>query len=125
MRQKKGKVVITSSTAGDEGQSTLAAYCVSKAGLNALTRVLCSEWGPYNITVNAVAPGMIRTPMIKPFEADPAVIAHSISLVPLGRLGEPREVALLALFLASDASSYISGQVFTIDGGARGRGTGI
>ncbi len=125
MKQKRGKVVITSSTAGDEGQSTLAAYCVSKAGLNSLTRVLCSEWGPYNVTVNAIAPGMIRTPMIKPFEADPAVINHSISLVPLGRLGTPREVALLALFLASDASSYISGQVFTIDGGARGRGTGI
>jgi NAD(P)-dependent dehydrogenase (short-subunit alcohol dehydrogenase family) len=125
MRQKRGKVVITSSTAGDEGQSTLAAYCVSKAGLNSLTRVLCSEWGPYNITVNAVAPGMIRTEMIKPFEADPAIINHSISLVPLGRLGEPREVALLVLFLASDASSYLSGQVFTIDGGARGRGTGI
>jgi len=125
MRQKKGKVVITSSTAGTEGQSTLSAYCVSKAGLNSLTRCLASEWGAFNITVNAIAPGMIRTDMIKPFEADPAVIAHSISLVPLGRLGEPREVALLALFLASDASSYISGQVFTIDGGAQGRGTGI
>jgi NAD(P)-dependent dehydrogenase (short-subunit alcohol dehydrogenase family) len=125
MRQKKGKVVFTSSTAGDEGQSTLAAYCVSKGGLNSLTRVLCSEWGPYNITVNAIAPGMVRTNMIKQFEADPAVINHSISLVPLGRLGTPREVALLVLFLSSDASSYLSGQVFTIDGGARGRGTGI
>jgi NAD(P)-dependent dehydrogenase (short-subunit alcohol dehydrogenase family) len=125
MRQKKGKVVFTSSTAGDEGQSTLAAYCVSKGGLNSLTRVLCSEWGPYNITVNAIAPGMVRTDMIKQFEADPSVINHSISLVPLGRLGTPREVALLVLFLSSDASSYLSGQVFTIDGGARGRGTGI
>ena len=125
MKQKRGKVVITSSTAGTEGQSSLSAYCVSKAGLNSLTRCLASEWGAFNITVNAIAPGMIRTDMIKPFEADPAVIAHSISLVPLGRLGEPREVALLALFLASDASSYISGQVFTIDGGAQGRGTGI
>jgi len=125
MKQKRGKVVITSSTAADEGQSYLSAYCVSKAGLNSLTRCLASEWGQFNITVNAIAPGMIRTDMIKPFEADPAIIDHSISLVPLGRLGEPREVALLALFLASDASSYISGQVFTIDGGARGRGTGI
>jgi NAD(P)-dependent dehydrogenase (short-subunit alcohol dehydrogenase family) len=125
MKQKKGKVVITSSTAGDEGQSSLSAYCVSKAGLNSLTRCLASEWGQFNITVNAIAPGMIRTDMIKPFEADPAIINHSISLVPLGRLGEPREVALLALFLASPASDYISGQVFTIDGGARGRGTGI
>jgi NAD(P)-dependent dehydrogenase (short-subunit alcohol dehydrogenase family) len=125
MKQKKGKVVITSSTAGDEGQNFLSAYCVSKAGLNSLTRCLASEWGQFNITVNAIAPGMIRTDMIKPFEADPAIIDHSISLVPLGRLGEPREVALLALFLASPASDYISGQVFTIDGGARGRGTGI
>jgi NAD(P)-dependent dehydrogenase (short-subunit alcohol dehydrogenase family) len=125
MKQRKGKVVITSSTAGDEGQNFLSAYCVSKAGLNSLTRCLASEWGQFNITVNAIAPGMIRTDMIKPFEADPAIIDHSISLVPLGRLGEPREVALLALFLASEASSYISGQVFTIDGGARGRGTGI
>ena len=125
MKQRKGKVVITSSTAGEEGQNFLSAYCVSKAGLNSLTRCLASEWGAFNITVNAVAPGMIRTDMIKPFEADPAIINHSISLVPLGRLGEPREVALLALFLASDASSYISGQVFTIDGGAQGRGTGI
>jgi NAD(P)-dependent dehydrogenase (short-subunit alcohol dehydrogenase family) len=125
MKQKKGKVVITSSTAGDEGQNFLSAYCVSKAGLNSLTRCLASEWGQFNITVNAIAPGMIRTDMIKPFEADPAIINHSISLVPLGRLGEPREVALLALFLASPASDYISGQVFTIDGGARGRGTGI
>jgi NAD(P)-dependent dehydrogenase (short-subunit alcohol dehydrogenase family) len=125
MKRRQGKVVITSSTAGDEGQSFLSAYCVSKAGLNSLTRCLASEWGQFNITVNAIAPGMIRTDMIKPFEADPAIINHSISLVPLGRLGEPREVALLALFLASEASSYISGQVFTIDGGARGRGTGI
>ena len=125
MKQKKGKVVITSSTAAEEGQNFLSAYCVSKAGLNSLTRCLASEWGAFNITVNAIAPGMIRTDMIKPFEADPAIIDHSISLVPLGRLGEPREVALLALFLASRASDYISGQVFTIDGGARGRGTGI
>jgi NAD(P)-dependent dehydrogenase (short-subunit alcohol dehydrogenase family) len=125
MKHKSGKVVITSSTAADEGQNFLSAYCVSKAGLNSLTRCLASEWGQFNITVNAIAPGMIRTDMIKPFEADPAIINHSISLVPLGRLGEPREVALLALFLASGASSYISGQVFTIDGGARGRGTGI
>ena len=125
MKQRKGKVVITSSTASFEGQNFLSAYCVSKAGLNSLTRCLASEWGQFNITVNAIAPGMIRTDMIKPFEADPAIINATLGLIPLGRLGEPREVALLALFLASEASDYISGQVFTIDGGARGRGTGI
>jgi NAD(P)-dependent dehydrogenase (short-subunit alcohol dehydrogenase family) len=125
MKQRKGKVVITSSTASFEGQNFLSAYCVSKAGLNSLTRCLASEWGQFNITVNAIAPGMIRTDMIKPFEADPAIINATLGLIPLGRLGEPRDVALLALFLASEASDYISGQIFTIDGGARGRGTGI
>jgi NAD(P)-dependent dehydrogenase (short-subunit alcohol dehydrogenase family) len=125
MKRKRGKVVIVSSTAGDEGQNFLAAYCVSKAGLNSLTRCLASEWGQYNITVNAIAPGMIRTDMIEPFLKEEKLIQESVGLVPLGRLGEPREVALLALFLSSSASDYISGQVFTIDGGARGRGTGI
>jgi NAD(P)-dependent dehydrogenase (short-subunit alcohol dehydrogenase family) len=125
MKQKKGKVVLVSSTAGDEGQNFLSAYCVSKAGLNSLTRCLASEWGQYNITVNAIAPGMIKTDMIEPFLKEEKLIQESLSLIPLGRIGEPREVALLALFLASGASDYISGQVFTVDGGARGRGTGI
>jgi NAD(P)-dependent dehydrogenase (short-subunit alcohol dehydrogenase family) len=125
MKQNKGKVVIVSSTASEEGQNFLAGYCVSKAGLNSLTRCLASEWGQFNITVNAIAPGMIKTDMIEPFEKEPGIIEATLDLIPLGRLGKPREVALLALFLASSASDYISGQVFTIDGGARGRGTGI
>jgi 2-deoxy-D-gluconate 3-dehydrogenase len=123
--QGYGKVVIVSSTAGDEGQNFLASYCVSKGGLNSLTRVLASEWGKFNITVNAVAPGMIRTDMARPVEEDPELLREVIGLVPLGRMGEPRDVALLVLFLSSAASDYISGQVFTIDGGAKGRGTGI
>jgi NAD(P)-dependent dehydrogenase (short-subunit alcohol dehydrogenase family) len=125
MKQKKGKVVIVSSTAAEEGQNHLSAYCVSKAGLNSLTRCLASEWGQYNITINAIAPGMIKTDMIKPFENDENIIQGTLDLIPLGRLGEAHEVGLLALFLCSGASDYISGQVFTIDGGARGRGTGI
>jgi len=63
--------------------------------------------------------------MIKSFEKDEKIIKGTLNLIPLGRLGEAREVALLALFLCSSASDYISGQVFIIDGGARGRGTGI
>ena len=125
MKQRKGKVVIVSSTAAEEGQNYLSAYCVSKAGLNSLTRCLASEWGTYNININAIAPGMIKTDMIKPFEKDEHIIQGTLDLIPLGRLGEAREVALLALFLCSSASDYISGQIFTIDGGARGRGTGI
>jgi 2-deoxy-D-gluconate 3-dehydrogenase len=125
MKQKRGKVVVVSSTASEEGQNFLSAYCVSKAGLNSLTRCLASEWGQYNITVNAIAPGMIKTDMIKPFEKEQKLINETLGLIPLGRLGNAREVALLALFLVSNASDYISGQVFTIDGGARARGTGI
>jgi NAD(P)-dependent dehydrogenase (short-subunit alcohol dehydrogenase family) len=125
MKKGKGKVVITSSTASEEGQNFLTGYCVSKAGLNSLTRCLASEWGQFGITVNAIAPGMIKTEMIEPFEKEPGLIESTLDLIPLGRLGDPREVALLALFLASGASDYISGQIFTIDGGARGRGTGI
>jgi NAD(P)-dependent dehydrogenase (short-subunit alcohol dehydrogenase family) len=93
--------------------------------LSSLTRCLASEWGQFNVTANAIAPGMIDTDMIGPVKSDPGQLRSVLDLVPLGRLGEPREVALLALFLASPASDYISGQVFTIDGGAMGRGPGI
>ena len=125
IKQRKGKIVITSSTAADQGQTYLSAYCVSKAGLSSLTRCLASEWGQFNVTANAIAPGMIDTDMIGPVKSDPEQLRAILSLIPLGRLGQPRDVALLALFLASPASDYISGQVFTIDGGAMGRGPGI
>jgi NAD(P)-dependent dehydrogenase (short-subunit alcohol dehydrogenase family) len=125
MRQKKGKVVITSATGAEEGFPYLSAYCVSKAGLSEFTRCLAAEWGPFNINVNAVAPGMIITSMSQCWVEDAKIREHLLKLIPLGRLGEPRDVALLALFLASEASDYISGQVFTIDGGAMGQGCGI
>lgn len=125
MRQKKGKVVITSATGAEQGFPYLSAYCVSKAGLSELTRCLAAEWGPLNINVNAIAPGMIRTSMIQPWIQDDKMRKDLLKLIPLGRLGEPRDIALLVLFLASEASDYISGQVFTIDGGAMGQGCGI
>jgi 2-deoxy-D-gluconate 3-dehydrogenase len=125
IKQRKGKVVITSSTAAEEGSNYFSIYCVSKAGLSSFTRCLASEWGQFNITVNATAPGMIDTELVRPIVKDPANMQGVIDIVPLGRMGEPREVALLVLFLASEASSYISGQIITIDGGAMGRGCGI
>jgi NAD(P)-dependent dehydrogenase (short-subunit alcohol dehydrogenase family) len=125
IKQRKGKVVITSSTAAEEGSNYFSAYCVSKAGLSAFTRCLASEWGQFNITVNATAPGMINTDMIGHVVKNPAVMQDTIDIIPLGRLGEPREVAFLVLFLASKASDYITGQIITIDGGAMGRGPGI
>jgi NAD(P)-dependent dehydrogenase (short-subunit alcohol dehydrogenase family) len=125
MKERKGKVINTSSTAADEGLPGIASYSASKAGLSTLTRCLASEWGPFNINVNAVAPGMIVTEMTAHHFKDPKNTEVFLGRIPLGRLGEPRDVALLVLFLAAEASDYLTGQIFTIDGGAMGRGIGI
>ena len=126
MRQKRGKVVNTSSTAAEQGASYKSAYCASKAGLSAFTRCLATEWAPFHINVNAIAPGLIDTDMVASrLENDPKSRKTALERIPLGRLGEAREVALLVLFLASEASDYLTGQIFTIDGGAAGRGPGV
>ena len=125
MKQRKGKVINTSSTCADEGLPGTSAYSASKGGLSTFTRCLASEWGPFNINVNAVAPGMITTDMIAHHFKDPKNTKAILGRIPLGRLGEPRDVALLVLFLAAEASDYLTGQIFTIDGGAMGRGIGI
>ena len=125
MKQRKGKVINTSSTCADEGLPGISSYSASKAGLSNFTRCLASEWGPYNINVNAVAPGMIVTEMTAHHFKDPKNTEVFLGRIPLGRLGQPRDVALLVLFLAAEASSYLTGQTFTIDGGSMGRGIGI
>jgi len=124
-KQRKGKVINTSSTAADEGLPSLASYSASKAGLSTFTRCLASEWGPFNINVNAVAPGIIVTEMTAHHFKDPKNKKVFLDRIPLGRLGQPRDVALLVLFLAAEASDYLTGQIFTIDGGAMGHGIGI
>lgn len=125
IKQRKGKVINISSNGAEQGISYNSAYNVSKAGVSAFTRCLASEWGPFNINVNAIAPGLTNTVMIKPLITDPKMMKDKLEKTPLGRLGEPREVALLALFLASSASNFITGQIFTIDGGVMGRGPDI
>ena len=92
-------------------------YFVSKAGLNMLTRGMAWGLGEYGIRVNAIAPGGIRTEMIRFLWEDPEVMEKIGFQIPLGRLAEPDEIANVALFLASDASSYITGQVIVVDGG--------
>jgi len=125
IKQQKGKVINTSSTAADEGLPRVSAYSASKAGLSTFTRCLASEWGPFNINVNAIAPGVIRTDMVANHLENPKSKEAILQRIPLGRVAEPRDVALLVLFLASEASDYLTGQIFTIDGGAMGRGIGI
>ena len=125
MKQKNGKVINMSSTVADEGLPGISAYSASKAGLSTFTRCLASEWGPYNINVNAVAPGFILTELSGELLKDPKNAEEILSRIPLGRFGTTRDVALLVLFLASQASDYLTGQIFTIDGGAMGHGIGI
>ena len=118
MLQKKGRVINISSVAGDRGGRGQTNYAASKGGLNAFTRAAAIELAPKNITVNAVAPGVIETEMSTEVmrRAKEVVLNH----IPLKRLGTCDEVASLVAFLASDAAAYITGQIIRVDGGFRG-----
>jgi glucose 1-dehydrogenase len=82
-----------------------------------MTRTICLELAPYNITVNNIAPGAIHTPIDADVEADPEKMAALLNEIPLSRMGQPEEIAKLALFLASDAAAYVHGTTFVMDGG--------
>jgi len=111
-----GKIINMASLAGQVGGIFAGIdYAVSKAGIICLTKALARRLAKYNILVNAVAPGVIETPMTAPWPEE--VKRGFIQKIPLGRLGKPEEVAKLVLFLASDDSNYITGQVINIDGG--------
>lgn len=125
LRQKKGKVINISSNSADLGTPYWAPYCSSKAALSMFTRCLASEWAPFNICVNAIGPGNTRTEMMeKIMKEDPKVAEWVLAAIPMGRLAEPREIALLAFYLASDASNFLTGQTIYIDGGQLGMGRG-
>ncbi|MEK7366145.1 MAG: 3-oxoacyl-[acyl-carrier-protein] reductase [Candidatus Deferrimicrobiota bacterium] len=115
MKQRSGKVVNISSVVGMMGNAGQSNYAAAKAGIIGFTKAAARELAPRNITVNAIAPGFIRTAMTAGLPE--AVQKTFLAQIPLGRFAEPQEVAELALFLASDASSYITGQVIGINGG--------
>ena len=115
MEKKKGKIVNTASIAGKEGNENLCAYSASKAGVMSLSRALSKEIAPYGIRVNSIAPALIETAMMK--EMPQEQIDLLLKKIPMGRVGQPEEVAELIMFLASDRSSFITGQCFNITGG--------
>jgi len=115
MKQRSGKVVNISSVVGMMGNAGQSNYAAAKAGIIGFTKATARELASRNITVNAIAPGFIRTAMTAGLPE--AVQKTFLAQIPLGRFAEPREVAELALFLASDASSYITGQVIGLNGG--------
>ncbi len=112
-----GSIVNISTTSALMAQPEIGTYCISKAALNMMTRVFARELGPKGIRVNAISCGVIKTAMGDHTMNDPQRYADMMKINPLKRVGLPEEVAAAALFLASDAASYSSGQIFQVDGG--------
>jgi NAD(P)-dependent dehydrogenase (short-subunit alcohol dehydrogenase family) len=112
-----GSIINTASIAGLVGLKSAAAYCAAKAGVIALTRVAALEYGRYNIRVNAICPGAIDTPMVRRVGGGEAPGPAMERISSLNRVGQPEEIAKMALFLASDDSSFATGAPFIVDGG--------
>lgn len=113
-----GSVVIVSSIGGLRGSAVIGAYCISKAADFQLARNLAVEYGPRNVRVNCIAPGLIKTDFARALWENPEILKASTSGAPLRRIGEPDEIAGAAVFLASKAGAFMTGQAIVIDGGA-------
>jgi len=118
IKQGGGRIINISSVSGLRARADMTgAYCISKAAMNMMTQVLARELAPHNILVNAIAPGSIRTEFSRVNWTDPERRAQRIKEIELKRFGEPEEVTGLALFLASEASSFVTGEIIRVDGG--------
>ncbi|WP_394777548.1 SDR family oxidoreductase [Undibacterium sp.] len=113
-----GSIIIVSSIGGLRGSPVIGAYNVSKAADFQLARNLAVEFGPHNVRVNCIAPGLIKTDFARALWENPDTLKRATSTTPLRRIGEPDEIAGAAVFLASDAGSFVTGQAIVVDGGA-------
>jgi NAD(P)-dependent dehydrogenase (short-subunit alcohol dehydrogenase family) len=113
-----GAVIIVSSIGGLKGSDKLGAYGISKAADMQMARNLAVEWGPRNVRVNCIAPGLVRTDFARALWENPAIYDATVRTYPLRRIGEPHEIAGAAVFLASPAGSFTTGQTIVIDGGS-------
>ncbi|PCJ24761.1 MAG: short-chain dehydrogenase [SAR86 cluster bacterium] len=112
-----GSVIIISSIGGLKGTDALGAYAISKAADMQIARNLAVEWGPKNVRVNCIAPGLVRTDFARALWENPEIYKATVANYPLRRIGEPDEIAGMAVLLASDAGSFTTGQTIVIDGG--------
>jgi len=117
VEQKRGNIINVASVRAITAAPGRASYCVSKAGVPMLTRVLALELVDYNIRVNAIAPGWVKTNLNELLWGDPETYKQLTAKIPMGRWAELSEIASVALFLASDASSYMTGHTIVVDGG--------
>lgn len=115
--RKDGAVIIVSSIGGIKGTDKLGAYAISKAADMQIARNLAVEWGPSNVRVNCIAPGLVRTDFARALWENPETYAATVKHYPLRRIGEPDEIAGAAVYLASAAGSFTTGQTLVVDGG--------
>ncbi|MBW2033597.1 MAG: SDR family oxidoreductase [Deltaproteobacteria bacterium] len=113
-----GKIINISSIAARKAAMGMGIYCVAKAGVEMLTKVLAVELSQYNINVNAVAPGMVKTKFSQPFWSNEGMLKELTKTIPMGRIAETDDVVGAVLFLASGLSDFVTGEIITVDGGA-------
>lgn len=118
IERKDGAIIVVSSVGGLKGSSDLGAYCISKAADLQLVRNLAVENGPHNVRVNAISPGLVRTDFARALWENPDLLKRRTANDPLRRIGEPEEIAGIAVYLASRAGTFTTGQNFVIDGGS-------
>jgi len=118
IEKRKGAIVNISTEAAVRPAPFLGIYSISKAGVDMATKVFAQEWGSFGVRVNGIAPGLVQTRFSQALWANEEILKQALSRVPLGRMAQPSEIAGLAVFLASDAASFITGQTVLVDGGS-------